>query len=473
MRRFLVLAALAGAVLASAAGAAERVGTPRAETIRGTARADYIDPRAGRDRVFAGRGADRVKAFDGIVDRISCGPGADVVAADLGDRVDSDCEIVSRRLAVDRLSDPESGTTRTSSRTPRVWLDPRRRLPGRPCAGAGGAAAAIGFSTTRERRPHVALRPATAADEEQPTAGEWARASDPVIAYSARARRLAGIVARDVSRHRVRARRSTVRRTESLERSGRRHAVIGRELGFDKQWCSMRQLAAEPVLRPLLPRVHRRPRGSRISLQTSSDGGFTWSAPIGSPDNAGRNVEPVARRATGGAAERRTRDRLSRRRPDRVHPLHRRRPTLSRAQLVASARPTRRRTSAPSRCRASTSTRRAGSTSRGWTASSARRAATGPTSCSRAPRRRRSLGADRRRSRSALRRPAPTTHSRDSPPIPRGERLALTYYRLTAAGAIDAFFARVTRRRPHVGTSRSAQPRVDSTRLDPDHATAR
>ena len=74
MRRFLALAALAGAVLASTAGAAERLGTPRAETIRGTIRADFIDPRAGRDRVIAGRGDDRIKAQDRFVDTIALRP---------------------------------------------------------------------------------------------------------------------------------------------------------------------------------------------------------------------------------------------------------------------------------------------------------------------------------------------------------------------------------------------------------------
>ena len=101
MRRFLALAAVASAVLASTAGAAEKVGTLRAETIRGTARADFIDPRAGRDRVIAGRGDDRIKAQDRFVDTIGCGPGWDLVTADLGDRVDGACEVVARQLDLD------------------------------------------------------------------------------------------------------------------------------------------------------------------------------------------------------------------------------------------------------------------------------------------------------------------------------------------------------------------------------------
>ena len=80
MRLAAVLVLVVG-VLASTAGAAQKVGTPRSDTIRGTARADYIDPRAGRDRVLAGRGDDRIKAQDRFVDTIGCGPGRDLVTA--------------------------------------------------------------------------------------------------------------------------------------------------------------------------------------------------------------------------------------------------------------------------------------------------------------------------------------------------------------------------------------------------------
>ena len=88
MRRALVLVLLGGAVLASTAGAAERLGTARGETIRGSARGDFIDPRGGRDRVHAGRGDDLVKAQDQFIDRLSCGPGFDVACngySDAGD----------------------------------------------------------------------------------------------------------------------------------------------------------------------------------------------------------------------------------------------------------------------------------------------------------------------------------------------------------------------------------------------------
>ena len=187
MRRAVAFAALAGAVLTSIAPAATRLGTARGETLRGTSAADFIDPRGGRDRVVAGRGADRIKSFDGVVDRISCGAGADVVAADLGDRLAADCETVSRRLAVDRLrttefrhgTHVEPDTLSFGSTLVAVYQVGRAPAP-------GGSAAAIGFSTTRDggRTWRSGLLPRLTRNNRPQ--GEWARASDPVIAYSAR-----------------------------------------------------------------------------------------------------------------------------------------------------------------------------------------------------------------------------------------------------------------------------------------------
>src|SRR3954453_20852991 len=74
MRGALPLLLLALVLVSSAAGA----------TVRGTKKADLIAVALGSSR-----------------DIVHCGAGADVVSADRGDRVASDCEIVSRRLSVD------------------------------------------------------------------------------------------------------------------------------------------------------------------------------------------------------------------------------------------------------------------------------------------------------------------------------------------------------------------------------------
>ncbi len=441
MRRFLVLAALAGAVLASAAGAAERVGTPRAETIRGTARADFIDPRAGRDRVFAGRGADRVKAFDGIVDRISCGPGADVVAADLGDRVGNDCEIVSRRLAVDRLSDPEfrhnthvePDTLAFGSTLVAVYQVGRAPAP-------GGAAGAIGFSTTRNggRTWRSGLLPRLTRNNRPQ--GEWARASDPVIAYSARHN--VWLASSLVTTPGIASGLTFNRSTDGVNWGAPvvATAVVGRELGVDKQWAACDNWPQSPHYGRCYLAYTDVQRGSRISLQTSSDGGLTWSAPIGSPDNAGRNVnqspgvQPVVRPDGELVIVFLGDDRIaSIRSTDGGQ-------TLSRAQLVASARPTQtpnfRAFSLPS-----VDVDASGRVYVAWMDCQFR-----PTCGD---------GADLVLARST------TDGARWEPIAPialgpqtagsyyalpglaadpaRPERLGLTYYRLTAAGAIDAF----------------------------------
>jgi Ca2+-binding RTX toxin-like protein len=58
---------------------------------------DRIDGRAGQDLILSGSGNDRITARDRTRDRIVCGTGYDVVAADHRDLVARDCESVSRR----------------------------------------------------------------------------------------------------------------------------------------------------------------------------------------------------------------------------------------------------------------------------------------------------------------------------------------------------------------------------------------
>jgi Ca2+-binding RTX toxin-like protein len=57
---------------------------------------DSLTPDEGQDRVEGGSGNDTIHARDGQRDRISCGHGRDRVSADRGDRIDEDCEHVSR-----------------------------------------------------------------------------------------------------------------------------------------------------------------------------------------------------------------------------------------------------------------------------------------------------------------------------------------------------------------------------------------
>ena len=116
----------------------------------GTARADVLTGRDGPDRVVARAGNDRIAVeYDGGIDRVSCGPGVDVVAADLNDRIEADCEVVSRRIHRDRHVDPdgqhesevEPDSLTVGATTVAVFQVGRFR--------AGGATS-IGFSSSRD-----------------------------------------------------------------------------------------------------------------------------------------------------------------------------------------------------------------------------------------------------------------------------------------------------------------------------------
>ncbi len=81
-------------------------GTMGGDDIRGTSGSDLIGGRGGDDRIRPGRGTDIVRAAggddyifllnDGVVDRIHCGAGNDVVAysysVDPHDIIDPNCE---------------------------------------------------------------------------------------------------------------------------------------------------------------------------------------------------------------------------------------------------------------------------------------------------------------------------------------------------------------------------------------------
>ncbi|HZB24477.1 MAG TPA: sialidase family protein [Gaiellaceae bacterium] len=300
--RGVVVAAVLGAVLATTAGAANVRGTARAEVVRGTPRADFIDPRDGRDRVLAGGGGDRIKAFDGFVDDVRCGPGSDIVAADLRDRVAADCETVSRRLAVDPLRtgvfvhathvEPDSFSFgRTIVAVYQVGRSPGTR---------GGAAAVNGWSTSRDggRTWRSGLLPSLTVNSRP--RGRWQRASDPVVGYDARhgvwlASSL--VIGADDSGLTVN------RSTNGVDWSA---PVVttqaAGDLAVDKQWLVCDNWPSSPHYGNCYHAYTDVARRSRISVQTSSDGGLTWTAPTGSPDDAGSEnranspgVQPVVR----------------------------------------------------------------------------------------------------------------------------------------------------------------------------------
>jgi hypothetical protein len=284
--RVLVLGLLAGAALVGSATAATIVGTSRADVLRGTARTDFVDGRGGRDRVLARGGDDRVRAQDRVRDTISCGAGRDLVNADLVDSVARDCEVIARQISRDTYREPlgqhesqvEPDTFAFGSTIVSVFQSGRI---------LDGGASNTGFSTSLDggRTWRSGFMPGLTRHSTPP--GREERASDPVIAYDARhgvwlATSLlispgdggAIVVNRSLDGLRW---EPPVTVTES------RRA----QLELDKQWLACDNGAASPYFGNCYM-AYSDLRTGRMSLQTSGDGGLTWSAPVGSPDNAGR-----------------------------------------------------------------------------------------------------------------------------------------------------------------------------------------
>jgi hypothetical protein len=302
VRLAVVVALVAGTVVASTAGAATRLGTARADTIRGTARADFVDPRTGRDRVAAGRGDDRIKAQDQFVDTIGCGPGWDLVTADLRDRLDGSCELAVRQLSRDPFRNAESQHA--------TEVEPDSYAFGSTIStvfqvgrAADGGAANIGFSTSRDagRTWRSGLLPSVTVNSTP--RGDWARASDPVVGYDSLhgvwlASSLA-ITPRQESALTFNRSSDGVRWSAPVIATS---ALSRTETLLDKQWFACDNWASSPF-RGHCYLSYSDFRTNRISVQVSTDGGASWSVPIGAPDNAGRGsmrtgapgVQPVVR----------------------------------------------------------------------------------------------------------------------------------------------------------------------------------
>jgi hypothetical protein len=162
-RRLLLVLVLLGA-LPAWAGASTILGKPRPERVQGTARADLID--------VVGGGRDRVR----------CGPGLDTVVADKTDAVAADCEIVSRRIALDTSSGAgahrtivEPALAANGSTLVSVFQVGRQRQ----------GADTIGFAASNDRGRTWRSGRMPSLTQDSAPAGPWIAASDPVVAYDA------------------------------------------------------------------------------------------------------------------------------------------------------------------------------------------------------------------------------------------------------------------------------------------------
>ena len=248
--------------------------------ILGTARADFLAGRDGADRIVARAGNDRISAeYDGGIDRISCGPGRDVVTVDARDRVESDCEVVSTRIHRDRQTntdsqhetqvEPDSYTV--GATTVALFQNGRNRT---------GGAASIAFSTSKDggRTWREGILPGLTLTSAPP--GTATRASDPTVAYDS----LHGVwlantlaLAPDSTRLTIHRSRDGLAWTGPIDAA--RAAAFG--VAYDKNWLACDNGAASPFrgrcyLAYTL--VGEQEGEDDVAVQHSNDGGLTWSA---------------------------------------------------------------------------------------------------------------------------------------------------------------------------------------------------
>ena len=262
------------AALPAVAGGAVRA------TVLGTQRADFLAGTESSDRIVARGGNDRIAVeYDGGVDRVSCGAGQDTVVADARDRVESDCEIVSRRIHRDRHTNPDSqhesevepDSQTVGQTTVAVFQVGRNR---------SGGAASIGFSTSKDggRTWREGTLPGLTANTTP--RGPSVRASDPVVAYDA----AHGVWLANTLAIAPDATRLTIHRSmDGLSWSGPIDAALSRtaDLAYDKNWLTCDNGAASPFRgRCYLAYTLVGEREDDVALQHSDDGGRTWSPAV-------------------------------------------------------------------------------------------------------------------------------------------------------------------------------------------------
>lgn len=289
MRALGVAAAIAAAgSIVLGAGAANRVGTQRADVLRGTQRADtiralaggdFVDGRAGRDRIDAGTGDDRVKAQDHAADTVACGLGADVVTADAADLVAADCELVSRRISRDRFRRSVAGQHETQ-------VEPHSAAFGATIVAtfqvgriADGGAAALGWATSTDGGATWRSGLVPGLTRATRPAGLAARASDPVVAYDA----VHGtwLIASLVLGGDGSSALGISRSPDGVAWGPPAVAASSSRFAFDKEWLACDNWPESRFRgRCYLAYTAVEGEDGPLRLLVSSDGGLTWSEPV-------------------------------------------------------------------------------------------------------------------------------------------------------------------------------------------------
>ncbi|MEN3341893.1 MAG: hypothetical protein V7644_1297 [Actinomycetota bacterium] len=262
MRRLAVL--LAALTLVAPAAAA---------TLRGTVHGDVLAGTPAPDRIASRAGDDFVQAAFGGVDRVDCGAGVDVVSADASDRVAKNCEIVSRRLSVDRSTNPGSQHETAVEPDDFAWGSAvvATYQVGRF---AGGASSNIGFAVSRDagRTWKRGLLPGVTLESSPP--GTQVAASDPSVTYDA----VHGVWL--ISTLTLETRSSHVlvaRSTDGLHWSAPVTAATGPTL--DKEWLACDNTASSRF-RGRCYVLYADDQKNWTVSQSTDDGGLTWSAPV-------------------------------------------------------------------------------------------------------------------------------------------------------------------------------------------------
>ena len=300
-------------ILAGAAQAARVVGTSANDRLVGTAKADTMLGREGRDRLLgragadflsggpgrdivdAGPGADRIVVqYDGSRDSVRCGPGSDLVNADLVDVIAADCELVGRRLSRDPYTGPEAQhesevepDSLTVGRTTVATFQVGRRF--------SGAADNVGFAVSSDNGSTWRSGLLPGLTRASVPAGPNERASDPVVAYDAVNRVwLIATLALEGQTTRLTVSRSSDGVTWSAPVTAIEDSSAN-GITFDKNWIACDNGPASPQRGRCYLVYTDTLRNDRLAAIASADGGTTWSAPVGIPVTDAVGAFPVIR----------------------------------------------------------------------------------------------------------------------------------------------------------------------------------
>jgi hypothetical protein len=261
MRRLLIALALVFAAPAAAA------------TIHAPKHGGIVVGTPAADRLLGGPGNDFVQAAWGGKDRVDCGRGFNVVAADLGDSVAANCQVVSRRLSVDPSTNP-AGQHETA-------VEPADAAWGTTVVAAyqvgrfaSGGASFIGFAVSNDsgRTWTRGLLPSVTAESSPP--GPESAASDPSVAYDvAHGVWLISTLTIEQGGTRVMVSRSS----DGLHWSAPVTAATGPAL--DKDWIACDDGSSSPFRGRCYDQYTDDDENTTVS-QSSDDGGVTWSTPV-------------------------------------------------------------------------------------------------------------------------------------------------------------------------------------------------